>query len=194
MIKCIHISFGYVESSQMVGPNFTCKSGFQTPGEALVSLANGLYHRYTEAETSSRKRKKSAPKQCCQKAVGKKFDFCPKCGSSLRKQDFDVQEYADWLRHLATQTADSWGGGDIVASEGDAWNPWNSLTSLLRFSQEEVLDIRECGEAVLLRATTALQEDYPDQDLEAEFDELGYLPEDYKELLPATVSEDDFPS
>jgi len=206
MIKCIHISFGYVESSQMAGPNFTCKSGFQTPGEALVSLANGLYRRYTEAGSSKRKK---SPAKCCQRAAGKKFDsvdkfnFCPKCGSSLRKQDFDVQEYADWLRHLATQTADSWGGGDIIAglylnyegpvqtavAQEDVWNPWNSLTSLLGLAKEEILDIMECGEVVLLRATTALTEDYPDQDLESEFDELGYLPKEYKSLLPTPVGQ-----
>lgn len=194
MIKCIHISFGYVESSQMAGLNFTCMNGFETPGQALVSLANGLYLRYTESHS---KRKKS-PAKCCQKVSGKKLDskdkkynFCPTCGASLRKQDFDVQEYADWLRHLATQTADSWGGGDILGSDIDVWNPWNSLTSLLRLKQEEILDIVECGEVVLLRATTALLEDYPDQDLESEFDELGYLPKEYKELLPASsVAED----
>jgi hypothetical protein len=148
-----------------------------------------------DGEGSSGKRKKSKFKPCCQKATGKKFAFCPTCGTSLRKQDFDVDQYADWLRHLATQTADSWGGGDIIASAmhldqpADVWNPWNSLTSLLRFSSEEILDIRECGEVVLLRATTALQEDYPDQDLESAFDELGYLSKEYKALLPTPVEQ-----
>lgn len=196
MIKCIHISFGYVESSQMAGPNFTCHNEFETPGQALVSLANGLYLRYTEASNSKRKK---SPAKCCQKvsdkkldSKDKKFNFCPTCGANLRKQDFDVQEYADWLRHLATQTADSWGGGDILAADGehvDVWNPWNSLTSLLRFKPEEILDIVECGEVVLLRATTLLVEDYPDQDLESEFDELGYLPKEYQALLPTPVEQ-----
>jgi hypothetical protein len=189
MIKCIHISFGYVESSQMAGLNFTCQSGFKTPEEALVSLANGLYEKYI-GDCDFGGKKKRAPNKCCSKALAKKFDFCPKCGASLRKQDFDVQEYADWLRNLPRETADSWGGGEIVASAlhldqpSDVWNPWNTLTSLLKLKQSEVLDIIECGEAVLLRATTRLRDEYPDQDLEMDFDELGYLPEEYKKLLP----------
>ena len=232
MIKCIHVSFGYVESSQMGGVTFTCQNGFQTPSEALVSLANGLYDKYTGDRQERPGNKKRAMPPCCSKAVAKKFDFCSKCGTALRKPDFDVQSYADWLRHLPTQTADGWGGGNIIASQPrsraanleaanrfvdrlyrgevqldtdrgsqsgdhisipllsapepdarDVWNPWNSLTSLLKYKQDEVLDIMECGEAVLLRATTRLTEDYPGQDLDSEIDELGYLPEDYVFLL-----------
>ena len=184
MIKCIHISFGYVESGQMSGLNFTCQSGFKTPGEALVSLANGIYHRYKDGL------REAPPKnKCCKSAVTKKFDFCPKCGVSLRKQDFDVEQYADWLRHLPVETADSWGGGDIIASAlhldqpADVWWPWNSLTSLLKFKPSEVLDITECGERVLLEATTDLRTDYPDQDVDMDIEELGYFPEEYKKLL-----------
>jgi len=184
MIKCIHISFGYVESGQMAGLNFTCKNGFKTPGEALVSLANGIYHRYKDGL------REAPPKnKCCKSAITKKFDFCPKCGVSLRKQDFDVEQYADWLRHLPVETADSWGGDDIVASAlhldqpADVWWPWNTLTSLLELKPSEVLDIRECGERVLLEATTDLRTDYPDQDVDMDIDELGYLPEEYKKLL-----------
>lgn len=182
LIKCIEVKIGYVESGQLSGLLFIHEIGFTSANYAVASLADALYSCYKD-ELSPMARANRRTAKCCKKASKEQHNYCPQCGSHLA-QTFDLIRYVDWLRRLPIGTADSLGGAALWSRDNE-WNPWVSLSDVMCLSPKQVFVIGECGEVLLAKAVAnQLRKDFPKQDWDSELDELGYLPEEYKRLLP----------
>lgn len=93
------LNFGYVESSRLGYMPWTSANSFKDAKAALLDLAAFLKEQYllnTHAE----------PKKCCIATKNKDAtaEYCTKCGCRAFDQEFDPENFIDWLRDLDTDT------------------------------------------------------------------------------------------
>lgn len=110
------LNFGYVESAGLCYMPWSSELKFKSAKEALVDLAEFLKKQYLDSH-------KVEPKKCCKLSKGKdsEAEFCSKCGNSLQEDDFDSEDFEEWLRSMDGHTID--GFGDFIEFGEDRWEP-----------------------------------------------------------------------
>ncbi len=91
------LNFGYVESARLAYMPWTSKQSYRNAKEALLDLAVFLRDQYLA---------QLAPKlkKCCAATKFKEASavYCSKCGCSLTEEEFDGEQFSEWLRELDT--------------------------------------------------------------------------------------------
>lgn len=111
------LNFGYVESAHLSFMPWTTNNTFKTAKEALINLAAFLKDQYLiEHELKLKK--------CCVSTKVKEpsAEFCSKCGHSVVEQQFDGEQFSEWLCALGDCNIDSFAG--YIA--WDPEHPWKS--------------------------------------------------------------------
>lgn len=135
MIKVIVLNFGYVESAAIAPVIYFTESDYKTPLEALASLGKVFRDRF-DADRAPREYMKG---ECCKKQK-RGSNFCSKCGANLLGLEFDMDEFIEFVRAVSCYTNDDYN------LEVDKWTPYFSVTRLLQFSRDEILEISSMAE------------------------------------------------
>ncbi len=111
------LNFGYVESSGLSYLPFSSRGKYATAREALVDLSNFMKEEYLRDNMKPLKK-------CCtaNKKKNPSMEFCPKCGSPLKEEEFDVESFIEWVANLNGSIID---GFQIDMYSGD--KRWESL-------------------------------------------------------------------
>jgi hypothetical protein len=119
------LNFGYVESSSLSYLPFSSTDKYRDAKEALIDLAEFLKEQYLlQHETK--------PKKCCiaSKEKDATAEFCPKCGHSLTKEEFNDEHFTQWLSDMECANIDSFHGEFIDYDESHPWQ-YNGLEGAL---------------------------------------------------------------
>jgi len=156
--KAIALTFGYVESATSAVLIFTPEHAFETRKEALHSLAEYLYTKYSfeiKEHVDHINRYKTYMAPCCRKAWDKRDqnnppEKCPRCGASYSveaESQFSIDDWYNYLDNIFHSTANSYGDSEVDCDCN--WNPWDFDFSI---TKDEMIIINKDGEVVLLKA------------------------------------------
>lgn len=110
------LNFGYVESSSLSYFPFSSTGKYRDAKEALVDLAKFLKEQYCLQHEAK-------PKKCCitSKEKDSVAEFCSKCGKSLAKEEFDDEQFTEWLSDMNHCNIDSFHGDFIDYDTSHRW-------------------------------------------------------------------------
>lgn len=108
------LNFGYVESSSLSYLPFTSVKGYPNAKEALLDLALFFKEQYLDSH-------RSTPKKCClaSKKKDPESEYCSKCGRHLEEEEFDEENFSDWLKSMDGHGID---GFPIELCSGLRWD------------------------------------------------------------------------
>jgi len=110
------LSFGYAEDQALGVIPFTSKRRFASFKEAVVDLA-AFFRSHYEGEPAE-------TKKCCTATLQKDADahYCSRCRTSLRKEEFNPDQFEDWLSRISGTTVDSYSADFVPYSSDPDWD------------------------------------------------------------------------
>lgn len=112
------LNFGYVESAKLSYLPLASVKQYPNAKAALVDLSSFLKEQFIFRE--------SRPlKKCClfSKEKDKASTYCSKCGNFLVEEDFDSEEFIDWIRAMSDLDCDSYHSEFIEYDPAHRWEP-----------------------------------------------------------------------
>jgi hypothetical protein len=111
------LNFGYVESAGLCYMPWSSELKFKSAKEALVDLAEFLKEQYLNSH-------KVELKKCCKASKEKdsEAEFCSKCGRALQEEEFDSEDFEEWLSQMDGHRIDGF-GEYVDFSSDERWEP-----------------------------------------------------------------------
>ncbi len=112
------LNCGYAENGSLSFAPFTSREKYATAKEALLDLAAFFKERYDQ---------RNAPqyKECClvTKAKDAAARFCKNCGRTLEEEEFDVEDFTEFVSGICRADCDTFHGEYIDYDEDHRWQP-----------------------------------------------------------------------
>lgn len=174
-VKYITLKMGEAAESFLGTLIFTADTTYETPQEAVASLATALLEKYLYDQFRFN--------SCCAKRK-KNWKYCANCGTDFNRRAPTVDSFEAWLRHLNTIVADRY------ESELAGWHPFNSVSVLLAAKEGDgIVDIGYYGETVMAAAVDLSKIDDPFARIMEKEEwhsdvSCRFIPDDYLSLIP----------
>jgi hypothetical protein len=151
MIKVILLNFGYAESANLSFFPMAPTDPKRDRKESFIDLAKFLKMKYEKQFSSPLK-----PKDCCATYVKRGENFCAQCGKRLVANDFDFDQFRDWLLQLGLATNDSYHYS--YGEYEETWTPDVEIREVLKCKPSEILVVTEAEECILAALAHPRQE------------------------------------
>lgn len=110
------LNFGYVESASLSFMPWSSSKMYRGAKDALIDLAHFFLEKYL-------KENKIDLKKCCLATSEKDQEalYCSKCRTSIEDQEFDEEDFIQWIIDMSQCDVDTFHGNFIDYNPEDRW-------------------------------------------------------------------------